>query len=428
VFSVSSGSAADGSVSPNDGSLAWAASAAVDAVAIDGGYYVLALYRSPPDFNRGGDEAVARRTAVLQVSYTPARGYRYTQNLAIGLVRPPVVIAPEVWWNCASWTDRGLMSAAPPPESQHPFTVTCADYQATSAKGLQNADNRRALPAAINSALDLLRISGVAATRADVVGHGMGGILARLYIDEVDYLRPDNFNAGTINRLITVNTPHLGARMADEIVRFRELAKQTNPQRWATVKALLQQVFIPKPMDPDDGDVIIDELMTTSSIINQIGRHTVAPGTVRYHAIIGSGGRNLSRATALNSDMNPLYISMELGHPKTVSLPPRQRINLIHGTESFIFCNDAQATDADDHDKFATTWEQRGGLADPFVSQFVIANEFPTYDHFAVQFSPAYTQRLIALLHASVDGGLFASAMPPPETVPRINGCPMTLP
>ena len=49
---------------------------------------------------------------------------------------------------------------------------------------------------------NLLR-AGVASTKYDMVGHSMGGILSRLYVQEVD---PKH-----TNRLITLNTPHFGS-------------------------------------------------------------------------------------------------------------------------------------------------------------------------------------------------------------------------
>lgn len=58
---------------------------------------------------------------------------------------------------------------------------------------------------------------GIAATQADVVGHSMGGLLSRCYASETynpDYRRPENFNEGDINRLITLNTPHHGSELA----------------------------------------------------------------------------------------------------------------------------------------------------------------------------------------------------------------------
>lgn len=425
VFSVTSRSQADGSLSADVDDLHWSDLAVTNAVAVAGQYYVFALYRSPPDFNRGDDQSLPERQAALTMVYTPDDGPVVTQDFTIGIVRPPVIVVPDLWSSCLSWADHGSIMD-PDPEGdpgdsvQHLFTVTCVDYGSTSSKGLHDRSNTAAITDRIEGALAQLREAGVAATRADVVGHGMGGLLARRYIDDPLYLRSDNFNAGTINRLITMNTPHLGARLADEVVTFRDFVKQVNPATWSNVKSAIPAI------DPADGDVAIDEMMTTSPIINGLGGG--GPRNVAYHAVVTGGGRNLTRAQSLAllpSIIKLLYLIMENNHPATVRLSPIQRQRLILGNQSLIFCNNAQATEADQHDLFATTWEQRGGLADQFTTQFVISPSNLRAGHFDVQHDLAHAMRLIELLDAPIGGGLFAPAMPSPADVPRINDCPL---
>ena len=58
----------------------------------------------------------------------------------------------------------------------------------------------------------------LAATQSIVVGHSMGGILARVWASKTyspDYLRPENFMLGDIDRLVTLNTPHHGSELIE---------------------------------------------------------------------------------------------------------------------------------------------------------------------------------------------------------------------
>ena len=58
----------------------------------------------------------------------------------------------------------------------------------------------------------------LAAAQAIVVGHSMGGVLARVWASEAynpDYRRPENFGEGDIDRLLTVNTPHHGSELVE---------------------------------------------------------------------------------------------------------------------------------------------------------------------------------------------------------------------
>ena len=56
--------------------------------------------------------------------------------------------------------------------------------------------------------------AGIASTKYDMVGHSMGGILERLYIQEVDEEHT--------NRLITLNTPHFGSILGNVYQKYEE--------------------------------------------------------------------------------------------------------------------------------------------------------------------------------------------------------------
>ena len=56
--------------------------------------------------------------------------------------------------------------------------------------------------------------AGIASTKYDMIGHSMGGILERLYIQEVD----DEHT----NRLITLNTPHFGSILGNIYQKYEE--------------------------------------------------------------------------------------------------------------------------------------------------------------------------------------------------------------
>ena len=80
------------------------------------------------------------------------------------------------------------------------FQVFLVDYKATNDSHFQT--NKIAVwskPGGIAEALQATRRAGLAAARADVVGHSMGGLLPRVYAKRrgADYLRTENFMKGT---------------------------------------------------------------------------------------------------------------------------------------------------------------------------------------------------------------------------------------
>lgn len=426
TFSIPSPGKNEGSLSTVAVSPSWAASVTVNTVFVNGGHYAFALYLSPPNFNRGADAALRRRAALLGWSYVSSSGTGdFSHTFEIDVVRPPVLIAPDMWSSCASWSELdGLMYQGAAGDLRNVLDVSCADYADTISHGLLAHVLWPRM--AIASALAERRADGIATTRADVIGHGIGGLLTRLYIDHSSYLRAENFFIGDINRLITVSTPHLGSRMADEIVRFRDFVKQLSPSTWDAIQSQLvrERIFI----DPPHEYPLIDELTTYSPVIANLG--IVGAGRdVAYHALVTTGGKAILWATAhslLPSRIRALYSHMESLHPKVINQQAIVRRRLIFGTNSPIFCSSSFAED--DHDFFATAWEQQGGLASHQISQFLVSPTKASSHHFTLQQNQLHTERLVELLNAARGGTPFAAAMPPASSVPQINHCPMVIP
>jgi pimeloyl-ACP methyl ester carboxylesterase len=58
----------------------------------------------------------------------------------------------------------------------------------------------------------------VAAVEADIVGHSMGGLIARTIAGLDTFLSADTFGQGDIHKLITIDTPHLGTPVAIQLL------------------------------------------------------------------------------------------------------------------------------------------------------------------------------------------------------------------
>ncbi len=420
TFSLPAGLTSNGSLNTGQ-SPSWTTSVTVDTALVQGQYYAFALYRSPHDFVRdAADTSLPSRDVSLLMTYQPSSGGGFTEEVTIILVRPPVVVVPTIWSSCVSWfnpgslLEEGVVVGFP----LSMFRSSCVDYDV--AKGFADPANLAAIRDGIEDSLASLRNEGVAVTQVDVIGHGMGALLARRLLDEPSYLRPSNFYEGPINRLLSMNAPHLGARLADELVKFREFAKQRGV--WNGINDLLKQVGI--FIDSAEGHIVLDEMQSNSSAINSIGTGAGSQH-VFHHALISAGGRALTRPLGLSrlSNMRALYMQMENHHPSTYLLSTLLKQRLIFGPLSYIFCADGMASVEEDHDLFATVWEQQGGLPRQFTSEFSVSG--PTSSHFNVHYDPAHTTRLIQLLDSPVEGGLFTSNFPPTATVPRINHCPL---
>lgn len=169
------------------------------------------FYFPPDEFVDTG----ASRTVDVEFTYTPvlagqrANTTRFSDTVT--LVRPPVVLMHGLWADPATWS-QGFIT-----EVQGPNGISVVgDYATTNAEEL--ARSVAEMEKRIKEAVDEARKQKIAATKADVVGHSMGGLLGRLHLSGTGYLKPENLNKGDIRRLITLNTPHFGTNLANLLI------------------------------------------------------------------------------------------------------------------------------------------------------------------------------------------------------------------
>ncbi len=186
---------------------------------LPGRYVAFAVLRAPEDFVRlPSDEPLESRPIQLTAQYFPVGGGSpVTYVREVRLVRPPVMLLHGLWSDRTTWgnEDEGQPWSL---TTDQRFTVYRHDYSSTHAEEFDV--NVPEVRKGIDQAVEFLRGTGVATTQVDVVGHSMGGILARLYAANTsgDYIRDTNYGAGDINRLISLDTPHWGSPLANTIL------------------------------------------------------------------------------------------------------------------------------------------------------------------------------------------------------------------
>jgi len=239
----------------------------------NGRYMAFVAYTPPLDFARSSaDWELTKRFVRVITSYTPQGGIAgapWAANLE--LVRPPVALLHGQWSSAATWHWPLLADAR--------FRVHAEDYSQTADRAFSvnvNCDHN-VVDSAIRRALDKLNDDGYAGVQADVVGHSMGGILARLYMANraADYYKYRNLGQGGVHKLITIDTPHLGSGIACLFQRF-----PTIPALGEFLVDLLSEVGL----CVECGSVA--DLRPSSNEIQNLP----ATPPVPVHAIVGVGG------------------------------------------------------------------------------------------------------------------------------------------
>ncbi len=237
--------------------------------------YAFAIYQAPENFVRFGyaeDEKISERTITLNVKSTRSPAFEFSEE--IRLVRPPVILVHGLWSSSERWINysNGLEKALPG------IRIFTPDYKKKNASHFEdNKDIPYNCKNGVREAKEKLKSEEIAMVQADVIGHSMGGLLARIWAGLTpwgEYKRDKNFHMGDINKLITIDSPHYGSFIADFVIAFID---SLDP----VTKNLLLEYVRKEGFPLDEG--AIDDMMTTSPKIilmnvtsTELPSHTIA--------------------------------------------------------------------------------------------------------------------------------------------------------
>ncbi|HEY3835309.1 MAG TPA: hypothetical protein VGL72_02000 [Bryobacteraceae bacterium] len=194
------------------------------------GPMAFAVYYPPSDFSRGSqDDSAASRTIQIQVNEA---GSAYQEPLTI--LRPPVVLVHDLWESPADW------DTFTPFINDPRFFIRRASYDAVLGNRISASipvypvrdlamARENSLGVGYNAPLVLSQIAAyvnefrtvqnAAAAQADVVVHGMGGAIVRALVQLPNYGTPETYGQGSVDKLITIGTPHFGTPLAEALLR-----------------------------------------------------------------------------------------------------------------------------------------------------------------------------------------------------------------
>ncbi len=362
-------------------------------------WWAFAVLTAPTDFVRAGvagdadlGQAKPRRLDLTAVFAPSGGGSSLTVTRKVDLVRPPVVLVHGVWSEGASWKW--------PLVRDDRFFVYLHDYKPHAGKSF--LENQSQVWWGVNNAFQALRKKGIAVTQADVIGHSMGGILARIYAGGRIYAQlqgspadvgrahefrePSNFYAGTIHKLVTLDSPQLGSPIANYVV----------------ARPALRGAFI-LLSEPRAGGRAMEDLRRGGSAVQAL-----PPVALPVHAIVGQGGHQWVQ------NQPPLFT-----HWTGVLI----QMMALSGAANFM---DNLFLPEPDYDVIVGVCSQRAGLPAGVAAGPVTSDPFQAM-HTSNTSSADYNGAAITLLNKPVSDPAFAAGLLPPSSSPLSLCTPQTL-
>lgn len=179
------------------------------------GTCVVAVYTPPPTYINSSSSDSSR---IINILVQDINNSSVNTTVPLSLYRVPVVLVHGLWSDpIQSWIKTNFNSTL----VKDGFKVYLANYSAYNAETFDpyNITNRGnhgidSIRNITNFIMNYYHDRGIAASQVDIIGHSMGGLLARGFVQQTDYKNQTNYMHGYIHRLITIGTPHYGGQLA----------------------------------------------------------------------------------------------------------------------------------------------------------------------------------------------------------------------
>ncbi|MDW2333297.1 choice-of-anchor U domain-containing protein [Vibrio sp. 1069] len=137
--------------------------------------------------------------------------------------RAPVVLIHGLWADNGSWVNKNIFSedtGMKPELEAANFRVEMFEYTNNQGPSITMQSNEFGLFYKIYQQCRSQNEEGFACTRNDIIGHSMGGLVARKYIKDNQYHQHrSNYKQGSVRRLVTLGTPHYGSGFANLLTK-----------------------------------------------------------------------------------------------------------------------------------------------------------------------------------------------------------------
>ncbi|MBQ7665879.1 MAG: hypothetical protein IJS42_04095, partial [Synergistaceae bacterium] len=356
----------------------------------------------------------------VTATFTPSDGgTATTETLKLTLQAPPVVLihgafgTNERAFGYTQGTRHGVW------QKLEDAGLTVAGWNYANEKSPKEliTNNNNGLAKILAETFDGLNSKGIAATRADLVTHSSGGLIARQYLrNDIDTgnKTANSYGLGTVRRVVTIASPNLGSNISSYCAgNFDTLPESW--QKWSaksTWEGLIYTALKAFVLSRKNSDELMEDTSLESSYIANLGYPDVP-----FHSIYGKVSAdqdkfnqlfedvmnkniaNLQKSTWLPEHILNLIITADLDIVSGVlkSLEPHLKFRELLGA---LFGND-------DHDLIVSETSAK----DIFPSTAVTAFEgMGTHNHILIAQQDDVGDKVVSLLKGSRDNFMINTA------------------
>lgn len=436
----------------------------VDTVSVSGDDWAFALYTPPQDFVRYDkstlsvvepDRTEPERSISFTAAFEPGNPDDLPANAAAAAVlsRKPLVFVHDIGSGPEAWDRFGRLAATTGDHPGYPDALRkYVDYKASNMACYNF--NAPKLAQETTDYLNTLRGTGYAVARVDIIAHGSGAMLARLWANgvvtdaDLIYNHTKTFSQGYISRMIALGAPFQGAPASNFAIAM--LGRSSSVAR-QVLQAVGASGLSTSATDPDLAQEFYTRYM--SALVTGLAQDTGAvldvsihqppaayldESPIKTHAIAGARSQGTAEETAMGAVEGRAYSglwqilalgfqdSLEADHTARMKVQPvvsgaGQVIHLIDRLQGM---GNGWQFAPEEHDEWVAWSSQTGRLALPNTS-FVKQTHFemlksmasgalpPVPTIGASYLSPATAEEaVVGLLDVPEPAGAFSDSLP----------------
>lgn len=366
------------------------------------------IYTAPSEFPLHENKEYKVTLRVMAIVGEGENTETFNVDFPISIVRPPVLFVHGLNGN----GDCFASMKNPLRDYYNRWQLQFVDYHTSNTVAFES--NERIVAYNINNTFKRYNANGYVVSKADLVGHSMGGILSRLHVEYVD-----NQN---VHKVITVNTPHSGAVFANSV------REGENGDLEPVTKLFMQKSDVEAVGDLRVTSYAIRDYLNNPDKLgrmNGIPVHAIAttvdfnwedmtdPTTAKIFAAVSAINPLREVVHSIYRDSHPVDYWACVSNPlcniayNFAPLFPDTAACLLH----HFFYNWYK----DESDLIVPLASQRAGLDDAYVSQF--GDRLLKANHSAATDYPPVMNRIVELLKAPTTDGRFSTSGYHPVTL-----------